>query len=876
MKKFKTFFKTLLTAVVLLSVNFGFAQTVTVPLNCTVVLPGTGGAVGPGGKVGYGGLVSMPDQLSISPYTPNQGGNFVFNQPSGVTTAKWQLKGDLTHKVFSSMVTIIIPPSTTSISVTGNFNAALQSNTGLNTDIFSYNKAFRPSEYLAPSNVNWARSNGRVTVSWDEGTCGKSMYFDVCKKFTNSTGSTVPEIVGPTCLKPNTVYTYSVDKIVSDNVNDAIGFDSYYWSGIPLAYYQNNNPEFYTSADGSSITFKTGATVSPFTLQCCYGRVNPTTINVDGGVSFFLSTPIGTHTTCVSKSLILEPTAPAYVTAPPTCHPTGAASFNVVYPNIPFTNPLTTYLWTAPNTGWTIGAPSVGATNTTVTVTTPNNNPGALTLTINGPCLPVVINYQINRSLTGSIIAPVTTSTGSTCMLAGSSNNQFNLGGASANNTTWTLTSSPSGGSGVTLASVLGQPSSTVAVNIAANATVNTTYTLTATANTVPACNATSATYTFNVQPLTPTISPASGSSACVVKGALTAQTYTCTASTGANYNWVFPAGWNPATSTTTTNSITVTPSSTTAVLNGNATVTATGLNSCNSAVSANFPISYKPIIPSAITFSNSCFNFGLATSGTITVTNAPSPFYGTYTVASTPAGLFSSYSVNATTGVISFTTAVAASGSYTLIITHDTTALTPNCGTAQNTVGFPVTISGNGATVTSAPDPTPATPGGCDTYNVIGAPPGSSIQWYLNGSTTPLASNITTIFITPNGLQLQLCGAIVTTNTSVCARVTSSGCTTVVCAPSVGTHGTARLSSPKLKGVTIFPNPNDGNFTIQADNVKGNATATLTDMSGKKLGTYTLTKGENKITTKNLSSGTYIVILQIDGKTESRQLIVK
>ena len=875
MKNFKHSFKTQLAlAFVLLSASIGHAQVVTVPPNCTVVLAGTGGTVGAGGKVGNGGLVSMPDQLSASPYTPNQGGNFLFNQPSGVTTASWQLKGDLSYKKTQSSVMVTIIPNPP-ITVTGNFNAASNPPAGLTADIWSYNKTFRSSEYLAPSNVNWARSNGRVTVSWDEGTCGKSMYFDVCKKFTNSTGSTVPAIVGPTCLKPNTVYTYSVDKIVSDNVNDAIGFDSYYWSGIPLAYYQNNNPDFYTSADGSSITFKTGATVYPITLQCCYGRVNPTTINVDGGPSFFLNTPIGTHTTCVSQNLILEPTAPTYVTAPPTCHPTGTASFNIVYPNIPVTTPLTTYAWTAPNTGWTIGAPVVGATNTTVTVTTPNNNPGALTLIINGPCLPVVINYQINRSLTGSIIAPVTTSTGSTCMLAGSSNNQFNLGGASANNTTWTLTTSPIAGSGVTLASVLGQPSSTIAVNIASNATINTTYTLTATANTVPACNATSATYTFNVKPLTPTISPASGSSACVVKGALTAQTYNCTASTGASYVWSFPAGWSASSFTTTTNSITVTPSSTTAVLNGNATVTATGLNSCDSVLSANFPISYQPIIPSAITFSNSCFNFGLPTSGTITVTNVPSPFYGTYTVTSTPAGLFSSYSVNATTGLISFTTTATASGSYTLIIKHDTTALTPNCGTAQNAVGFPVTVAGNGATITTAVDPTPATPGGCDTYNVTGAPAGSAIQWFLNGSTTPLASNTTTIFIQPNGLQLQLCGAI-TTNTSVCAQVTFGGCTTRVCAPSVGTHGTARLSSPKLKGVTIFPNPSDGNFTIQADNVKENATATLTDMSGKRLGIYTLSKGENKIKTKNLSSGTYIVILQIDGKTESRQLIVK
>ena len=565
MKNFKSLFKTqLVMAVVLFSVALSYAQPVIkVPATCNVVVAGTGvGAVtGFGGQVGDGGVVLMPDPFDLS--SPSGDFNYVAN---ATTVTGWTLKGDLSAQTTNT------PPTA------GVYGAGAV--TTLNIE--SYNKTLRAAEYAPTyplSDKKWGRSKGRVRVSYSA-SCGGSITFDVYKVYDTVLPSWVPPIVGPDCLLPNTVYTYSVDQIASDNAVDAIGFDSYYWSGFPTGATNT-----YYSADQSSVTFKTGPSVPTFTLQCCYGRSN----KWDGDGVY---TAPAAHITCVSKSVAALPVAPSFITSPPTCHPTGVASFAIVYPNA--VAPIT-YTWTAPNTGWTINAPVVGGTNTTVTVNTPNNNPGVLILTMaNGSCNPVIINYQVNRSLTGtSLIIPFTSSPGSACMLAGTSNNQFYLGaGGSANNTTWTLTTSPIAGSGVTLASVTGQPSSTVAVNIASNATVNTTYTLTATADTspFPACTTTSATYTFNVKPLTPTIS----GTGCVVKGALTPQTYTCTASTGASYNWVFPAGWSAGSFTTTTNSITVTPSSTTAVLNGNAFVTTTGIGACYSPQSATFAINYQ------------------------------------------------------------------------------------------------------------------------------------------------------------------------------------------------------------------------------------------------------------------------------------------
>ncbi|WP_116788699.1 T9SS type A sorting domain-containing protein [Flavobacterium psychrotrophum] len=824
-------------AILMLTGALTWAQTVTVPSGCTVVVAGTGGTLGASGTVGDGGVVIMAD--------PGGGGIFTFNPPSGVTSANWFLNGDLSNSTASPF-----------------YNAPTQPSAGLTANIITYNKNFRSasSEGLNPS---WARSKGQVRVSYSVPGCGSSIAFEIYKTFGN-----IPAIVGPTCLEPNKTYTYSIDQVASDNANDNIGFDKYYWSGLPVGAINS-----YFSADNSSITFTTPASFPPFTLKCCVGRYN-TSSNVDGGNGPIPSGSV-TYTTCTTAPVYLGPTAPAYTTAPPTCHPTGASLFTIVYPNP--TSGI--YTWTAPNTGWVISSSST-ATTTTITVATPNNNPGGLVLTITGtPCnSTVTIPYQVNRSLTGSIIIPGTTSPGSICMLAGSSNNQFNLGAASANSTVWTLSSTPAGATGVSLSSVAGQPSSTVAVNIASNATINATYTLTATASTSPACNATSATYTFNVRPLTPTIT----GTACVVKGALTPRTYTCTASNGASYNWVFPSGWTAGSFTTTTNSITVTPASATAVLNGNATVTATGLSGCNSATSAPFAINYSPVAP--ILGATTCMNVG-ATTASVAISNAQT--FGNYTVTSSPVGITSSGVI--TSGSLALTIPpTLAAGTYSITVFHNAVGA---CGSAS-TVLSNITVGASGAAwATGFPSYDP-TVGGSDVYRVNAQPAGTTYQWYSGPSVYTSIATLTLIpspgsnpyaSFSPSGNQMTLYGDTALTNPQVyCVVIPPSGCRTIISAPK-GAHGTSsRLANPNAKnlskgeGVIIYPNPNDGNFYIQVDNVKEKANARLTDMTGKVLATYILNKGENKIENKNLAAGTYNIILQIDGKTENRQLIVK
>ncbi|KAB1156932.1 hypothetical protein [Flavobacterium luteum] len=379
----KQFFKNtqLALAVLVLVMTASHAQTVSVPEGCTVVVAGIGGVLGTGptGKVGDGGMVAMPD--------PGGGGTFTFNPPAGATTPSWTLKGDLSN----------------STTTPDNYNSPTQPADGLTANIITYNKKYRPTS-TEQTNSSYARSKGQVEIIYNQSGSGSSITFDVFKTFTTA----LPIIVGPTCLKPNTQYTYSVDQIVSDNANDAIGFDSYYWSGIPNSIISSSS--FYVSADTSSITFTTGDLVTPITLQCCYGRLNPNT--ADGGVST-VAFPPGSHSTCVTKSLVGAPLAPEFISttlttlatlnaplAPAACLPTGQNTFTITYPNPPSGF---TYTWTAPNTGWTFSTSSASEstklTVTTTKVANGNNNLGLLTLTISGSCEDTLFNYQINRNL---------------------------------------------------------------------------------------------------------------------------------------------------------------------------------------------------------------------------------------------------------------------------------------------------------------------------------------------------------------------------------------------------------------------------------------------------------------------------------------------
>ncbi len=165
------------------------------------------------------------------------------------------------------------------------------------------------------------------------------------------------KIIGPTCLKPNTKYTYYIEKSANDN-NNTIKFDSYYWSGLPYTIYPPvSTSSFNSSADFSSITFTTGVVVIPFTLQCCFGLEND---NLNGGKSSVNGN--GFNKNCISLKIEAATVSPLHYTAPPTCLSTNQTSFSIVYPK-PRAGQI--YTWYAIDSDWEINTKNNNVSTTT-------------------------------------------------------------------------------------------------------------------------------------------------------------------------------------------------------------------------------------------------------------------------------------------------------------------------------------------------------------------------------------------------------------------------------------------------------------------------------------------------------------------------------
>ncbi|MGC4130589.1 MAG: S8/S53 family peptidase [Bergeyella sp.] len=82
-------------------------------------------------------------------------------------------------------------------------------------------------------------------------------------------------------------------------------------------------------------------------------------------------------------------------------------------------------------------------------------------------------------------------------------------------------------------------------------------------------------------------------------------------------------------------------------------------------------------------------------------------------------------------------------------------------------------------------------------------------------------------------------------------------------------------LAANEISGsqnITLYPNPNSGQFTIESDS---EGTFTIYDFSGKLIYSGKLAKGENPVTLK-APAGTYQVSVQAGNKKSSRKLVVR
>ncbi len=830
---------------VLMGATIGYSQSpvVTVPGACDVKVLGTAvGATQPlgglGGRVGNNGVVCMPDPFDVA----GVGGNFTITT-NGVTILSWQMWGDISEQT----ATLANTPDQSAGAV-------------LTVNIESYNKAVRsPSESTAPACSTLARSKGRVRINYSQGLCNNFIEFDIYKMYpVTPVGGTpcgvmalypnnyLPPIVGPKCIVPSTIYTYSVDPIASDNLTDPIGVDKYYWTvtinGVNLSF-------GYTSTDGSSITFTTGPlAITSANIKCCYGRCNPWDNDA--------TAPPGINaTTCVNLPLTPGPVAPTFSLP---CVNTGLVSSPVTA-----SGGVGTISWSE-FSPWSF-SPTTGSSSTLSY--NGDNNPQQITVSaFVAGCTPTTIttNYIVNRIYKSPSVAISHTPAG-VCLNAGSSYT-FTVGPNALNNaTTWRF---PAGllGAGIVTQNTA---SATNTVTFLANAPAG-QYKVWALST---ACPSDSIVDSFCIKPAVPVINSAT----CFTRGATGVTTITCTAVPGVpanGYTWNLPAGWicTGGVNCNTTNP-TFSLTGTAALPYGIITVTAATTGSCACATtSINDTVWYNPITPNSITAS--CWNTNGAATGTtvLSVANAPNPFFGSYTINSvTPSVPYTGYTVNGQGGIV-LTGVNAIPGTvYTFTITHTT----PRCG---NSPATPMNITASEIPGVVQILPGPGT-GNTDTYYVSPSPAAPSYQWFVNGtaasvnSTQPLMGNGTP----PTSVCVNLLSSPVLLGTTSVCRKPQICCTGPGCI--LGTHSLRTANggaATGIKGVSVYPNPNNGEFTITIPSYNTSATAILIDVQGKEVGNYQLEKGENNIVTSGLAKGLYNILLLIDDKSDSRKIEIK
>lgn len=747
-KLYRIFKAQLLIVALLFGANMSFAQVVTVPSGCTVKVAGTGGSIALN-QVGNGGVVAMPDNYA--------GGSFSCTVPVGYSQGTWSLKGDL------SVTTTNNPPT-----------APTQPSGTLSTySIMSYNKNllanFEGAAGSAASKL--AKGKGKVSISYINGPCnGVGMSFEVYKTYT-----AIPvQIVGPTCVTAGVPCTFSINILASDNLNDNIGFDNYYWSGLPAYSVSSLN----YSADKSSISF-TPTTSTGFTIKCCLGRANPW----DGGTDYLAQ--VGTGTACVTKVVGTAPSPPVIansalvVSANPltplsVCVPTGTATYAVTYPT-PAAG--TTYAWST-TSNWPLTFTTSGA-NTTMNIAL-DNNPGEIKVKVTNSCSAIDYVYKIIRSFNPS----VQINGSSSCLTNGVAQNFSIVSNASQNVTSWKVTVPPTvavpNPPALTSFTFSYPTSQTASVNITAQGVAAGEYLLTASSNVGAftynggSCVG-NITRVINVVPSAPsgftTTTPN-----CVVRSTATVATVGVVAVAGATYDWTpLPAG--------VTCTLNCTSANPTFVFNSASNVPSVtlyakrvGTNGCNSP-SISKTINYIEVLRSS------------------------------------QAGFPDQYTVNGACGIVN---------SWTI------TTLVNGVSTGTN-----YTVSSGNVTISSI----------------------------LGGT-----NNV-----------LSLSGSGGATITSICANLPGP---VQVCTTNIGTftqrQANTSTNTTKFEDISIFPNPNNGDFNIKVISFNKAVGAYITDSSGKELGTYELVQGENTIKTNGLAKGVYYVTLLKDGKQEVRQIIIE
>jgi PKD repeat protein len=428
--------------------------------------------------------------------------------------------------------------------------------------------------------------------------------------------------------------------------------------------------------------------------------------------------------------------------------------------------------------------------------------------------------------------------------------------------------------------------SATTGATVSASPTVTTTYTITGTSG-AGCTNTTTVTVTVNPSP-TVTLSPSAPSYCAGGSVSVTAS--------GAN-----TYAWSPATglSATTGATVTASPTATTTY-----TITGTGANGCTGTSTVTVTVNPLPTITANPSAPQMCSGGSATITASGANTYAWSPATGLSattgaTVTATPTAT-TTYTITGTdvTGCTNTTTVtvtinnnpVANAGSDVSICMGDNTTLNASGGgtyswapstglsstTIANPVASPTATTSYTVTVTNGPgctasdvvvvtvNPLPPAPTITQNSNVLTSSAATTYQWYLNSVIINGATS-QTYTITQSGTY-----SVCITDVNGCSSC-SSGFAAVYTGMSDDiTNGT----------LSIFPNPNNGQFDISFDlNKKDNYVVEITDELGQlvyseKLDSYAGHYSKH-FDVKQYGAGMYMFTLKNSSNQSVKKVIV-
>jgi|GEM_PF-1460670 len=706
---------------------------------------------------------------------------------------------------------------------------------------------------------------GRLYATYGSSACGPQVaYVDVFKSFTQSDVPTPNNIVGPDCVEPNEIVTYSINSVLTANLKDEIGLDDYTWvtpAGWTLKYF---------SSDSSSVTLQAPAVLdSPsYHLKVFVGKCNtPQTQAL-----------INSTTSNYSKTIFEKPAKPTLTLATRgnvNCVPlgldpaTGQKRKISLAINQPANGNGINYTWSIPS-NWTI---VTGSKNTPAVEIEIDDLTDVIKVAAsrNG-CQEVISEFKVTRTV------PVDTKIDGPACAYGDSTKTYTLQKApNGSKFNWTFAPNTGNTTWAFEGDVTGQ---TVKLKIGATGG-------TLSVNSVE-CPGTTFSLPVKVVPLRPTLKSGLPCLAANTSGNL----YEINPVAGAvEYRWVlsggmlFSNGLNTFTGQTQA-SITV-PSTATS---GTLTVTPYNGTCFDSKEKLDYIIGISPATPAflatstagGVTFNPTCYNANVTQELNFRTSTTVSGGVYEWQVID--------LSTNQPTNKWAIKTGTSSTSSTAVFVTAGTIGTTGSYRVqARVRAGScPVSAWGNSAVftpllaamITAEPIEDAGGQYGEDLRavqtNGLRFQTGTTYQWFKNG--TAVTGVTTSNFLrleTQDEVFGQVYRVVVTRGTCT----TNSPDYTSDYDLAANDPTAARVASPEgtqADGVSVFPNPSNGEFTLTLPAFKGQAQVALKTLQGRTVFRKEVGQQQSKLAPGKLTTGVYLLQVTLDGKTVTKKVQIQ